>query len=78
MPTSILLRRYHYCQANVLSHPFCLHQDILKLSCSDASVNNIYGLCVVIITLGADSVFTLLSYVLILHAVLGIASLKSD
>ncbi|VCW76551.1 unnamed protein product [Gulo gulo] len=74
MPTPILLRRYHYCHANVLSHPFCLHQDILKLSCSDASVNNIYGLCVVIITLGTDSVLILLSYILILHAVLGIAS----
>ncbi|XP_008708973.1 olfactory receptor 51L1 [Ursus maritimus] len=74
MPTPILLRRYQYCHANVLSHPFCLHQDILKLSCSDASVNNIYGLCVVIITLGTDSVLILLSYVLILHAVLGIAS----
>ncbi|XP_004768296.1 olfactory receptor 51L1-like [Mustela putorius furo] len=74
MPTPILLRCYHYCHTNVLSHPFCLHQDILKLSCSDASVNNIYGLCVVIITLGTDSVLILLSYVLILHAVLGIAS----
>ncbi|XP_057605377.1 olfactory receptor 51L1-like [Hippopotamus amphibius kiboko] len=74
MPTPILLRCYHYCHANVLSHPFCLHQDILKLSCSDASVNNICGLCVVIITLGTDSVFTHLSYVLILQAALGIAS----
>ncbi|XP_045871871.1 olfactory receptor 51L1-like [Meles meles] len=74
MPTPILLRCYHYCHANVFSHPFCLHQDILKLSCSDASVNNIYGFCVVIITLGTDSVLILLSYILILHAVLGIAS----
>lgn len=74
MPTPILLRCYHHCRANVLSHPFCLHQDILKLSCYDASVNNIYGLCVVIITLGRDSFLILLSYVLIFHAVLGIAS----
>lgn len=74
MSTLLLLRHYHYCRANVLSHPFCLHRDILKLSCSDASVNNIYGLCVVIITLGTDLVLILLSYVLILHAILGIAS----
>ncbi|XP_061001118.1 olfactory receptor 51L1-like [Dama dama] len=74
MPTPLLLRRYHYCRVNALSHPFCLHQDILKLSCSDASVNNVYGLYVVIITLGTDSVLILLSYVLILHAILGIAS----
>lgn len=74
MPTPILLRRYRYCCANVLSHPFCLHQDILKLFCSDASVNNIYGLCVVIITLGTDSVLILLSSVLILRAVLRLGS----
>ncbi|XP_063111685.1 olfactory receptor 51L1-like [Cavia porcellus] len=74
LPTPLLLRRYHYCHANVLSHAFCLHQDVLKLSCSNAKVNSIYGLCVVIVTLGVDSVFILLSYALILNAVLRIAS----
>ncbi|NP_001164908.1 olfactory receptor 51L1 [Oryctolagus cuniculus] len=74
LPTPLLLRRYHYCRINHLSHAFCLHQDVLKLSCSDARINSVYGLCVVIATLGVDSVFILLSYVLILNAVLGIAS----
>ncbi|KAM6158735.1 olfactory receptor 51L1 [Rhynchocyon petersi] len=74
LPTPLLLRRYHYCHINTLSHAFCLHQDVLKLSCSDARVNNVYGLCIVIVTLGVDSVFILLSYVLILNTVLGIAS----
>ena len=74
LPTPLLLRRHHYCHANALSHAFCLHQDVLKLSCSDARINSVYGLCVVIATLGVDSVFILLSYVLILKAVLGIAS----
>ncbi|EHB05936.1 Olfactory receptor 51L1 [Heterocephalus glaber] len=74
LPTPLLLRRYHYCHVNALSHAFCLHQDVLKLSCSNAKINSIYGLCVVIVTLGVDSVFILLSYALILNAVLGIAS----
>ncbi|XP_012869391.1 PREDICTED: olfactory receptor 51L1 [Dipodomys ordii] len=74
LPTPLLLRRYHYCHANALSHAFCLHQDVLRLSCSNARVNSVYGLCVVIATLGVDSVFILLSYALILSAVLGIAS----
>ncbi|XP_036602919.1 olfactory receptor 51L1-like [Trichosurus vulpecula] len=74
LPTPLLLQQYHYCHTNILSHAFCLHQDVLKLSCSDARVNSIYGLCVVIVTLGIDSVFILLSYLLILWAVLGIAS----
>ncbi|XP_008056765.1 olfactory receptor 51L1 [Carlito syrichta] len=74
LPTPLLLRRYHYCKGNALSHAFCLHQDVLKLSCSDARINSIYGLCIVVVTLGVDSVFILLSYALILNAVLGIAS----
>lgn len=74
LPTPLLLRRYHYCHVSALSHAFCLHQDVLKLSCSDARINSVYGLCVVIATLGVDSVFILLSYVLILKAVLDIAS----
>nr|XP_012641946.1 olfactory receptor 51L1 [Microcebus murinus] len=74
LPTPLLLRRYHYCHVNTLSHAFCLHQDVLKLSCADAKINSLYGLCVVIATLGVDSVFILLSYILILNAVLGIAS----
>ncbi|CAO2582449.1 Olfactory receptor 51L1 [Lemmus lemmus] len=74
LPTPLLLRRYHYCHINALSHAFCLHQDVLRLSCSSARVNSIYGLCVVIATLGVDSVFILISYALILNAVLSIAS----
>ncbi|KAM4846342.1 olfactory receptor 51L1-like [Thomomys bottae] len=74
LPTPLLLRRYHYCQARALSHAFCLHQDVLRLSCSSARVNSVYGLCVVMATLGVDSVLILLSYALILSAVLGIAS----
>ncbi|XP_052032903.1 olfactory receptor 51L1 [Apodemus sylvaticus] len=74
LPTPLLLRQYHYCHINALSHAFCLHQDVLRLSCSDARINSVYGLCVVIATLGVDSVFILISYALILNAVLSIAS----
>uniref|UniRef100_A0A8C3YBX9 Olfactory receptor n=1 Tax=Catagonus wagneri TaxID=51154 RepID=A0A8C3YBX9_9CETA len=74
LPTPLLLRHYHFCHVSALAHAFCLHQDVLKLSCSDARISSVYGLCVVIATLGMDSVFILLSYVLILKAVLGIAS----
>nr|ACA53475.1 olfactory receptor, family 51, subfamily L, member 1 (predicted) [Plecturocebus moloch] len=74
LPTPLLLRHYQYCHGNALSHAFCLHQDVLRLSCTDASINSIYGLCVVIATLGVDSIFILLSYVLIVNTVLSIAS----
>lgn len=73
-PTPLLLRHYQYCHGNALSHAFCWHQDVLRLSCTGARINSIYGLCVVIATLDVDSIFILLSYVLILNTVLGIAS----
>ncbi|XP_055479547.1 olfactory receptor 51L1-like [Psammomys obesus] len=74
LPTPLLLRRYHYCRINALSHAFCLHQDVLRLSCSGARVSSVYGLCVVIATLGVDALFILISYALILKAVLSTAS----
>ncbi|XP_015267863.1 PREDICTED: olfactory receptor 51L1-like [Gekko japonicus] len=74
LPTPWLLRRYRYCKRNLLSHSFCLHQDVLKLSCSDSRVNSIYGLCVVLSTLVIDSLLILLSYVKIIRTVTAIAS----
>ncbi|XP_066475424.1 olfactory receptor 51L1-like [Tiliqua scincoides] len=73
-PTPWLLGRCSYCRSHVLSHSFCLHQDVLKLSCSDARVNSIYGLCVVLLTLVIDSLLILLSYMKIIKTVAGLAS----
>ncbi|XP_062983861.1 olfactory receptor 51L1-like [Elgaria multicarinata webbii] len=73
-PTPWLLRRYRYCRSNLLSHSFCLHQDVLKLSCSDSRVNSIYGLCVVLSTLVIDSLLILLSYLKIIKTIAVIAS----
>nr|XP_009669155.1 PREDICTED: olfactory receptor 51L1-like [Struthio camelus australis] len=74
MPTPILLRRLQFCLPNILSHSFCLHQDVMKLSCSDRRINSILGLFVVVSTMGLDSVLIVLSYILIIGTVLGIAS----
>ncbi|XP_049747272.1 olfactory receptor 51G2-like [Elephas maximus indicus] len=74
VPFPILLRRLCFCYSNVLSHSYCLHPDIIKLSCSDTRVNSILGLFVVLSTMGLDFLFILLSYVLILKTVLSIAS----
>jgi olfactory receptor len=32
------LQRLNYCHWNLLSHSYCLHQDVMKLACSDNSV----------------------------------------
>ncbi|XP_006203650.2 olfactory receptor 51L1-like [Vicugna pacos] len=74
IPAPVLIKQLKFCEANVLSHSYCLHPDIIKLSCSDHSINSILGLTVIIITFGVDSVLILLSYVKILFTVLGIAS----
>ncbi|XP_074836037.1 olfactory receptor 51G2-like [Carettochelys insculpta] len=74
LPLPILLKRYRYCQANVLSHSYCLHQEVMKLACSDITVNSIYGLFITLLTVGLDSLFIFLSYVMILKTVLSVAS----
>uniref|UniRef100_A0A2I2ZVS0 G-protein coupled receptors family 1 profile domain-containing protein n=1 Tax=Gorilla gorilla gorilla TaxID=9595 RepID=A0A2I2ZVS0_GORGO len=63
-----------FCHSNVLSHSYCLHQNMMRLACASTRVNSLYGLIAVIFTLGLDVLLTLLSYVLTLKTVLGIVS----
>ncbi|EMP41904.1 Olfactory receptor 51G2 [Chelonia mydas] len=73
-PVPFLLKRFRFCRANILSHSYCLHQEVMKLACSDITVNSIYGLCTTLLTVGLDSLLIFLSYVMILKTVLSIAS----
>ncbi|KFO23982.1 olfactory receptor 51H1 [Fukomys damarensis] len=73
-PVPFLIKRLPFCHSNVLSHSYCLHQDAMRLACASTRVNSLYGLIVVICTLGLDVLMILFFYVLILKTVLGIAS----
>ncbi|KAM9170949.1 olfactory receptor 51G2-like [Pangshura tecta] len=73
-PLPFLLKRFQYCRDNVLSHSYCVHQEVMKMACSDITVNSIYGLCTTLLTVGLDSLLIFLSYVMILKTVLSIAS----
>ncbi|XP_037377634.1 olfactory receptor 51I2-like [Talpa occidentalis] len=73
-PLPFLLKRLPFCKPNILSHAYCLHPDLIRLPCGDITVNNIFGLFIVISTFGLDSALILLSYVLIMRSVLAIAS----
>ncbi|XP_003781477.1 olfactory receptor 51A4-like [Otolemur garnettii] len=73
-PLPILLKRLPFCKDVVLSHCYCYHPDVMKLACGPVRVNIIYGLSLVIFSFGIDSVFIVISYILILKTVLGIAS----
>ncbi|XP_076968275.1 olfactory receptor 51L1-like [Tamandua tetradactyla] len=77
-PGPFLIKRLNFCKANLLSHSYCLHPDIIKLACSDYRINSIYGLIIILLTFGMDSVFILLSYLKILITVLFIASRKEQ
>ncbi|KAM5315911.1 LOW QUALITY PROTEIN: olfactory receptor 51V1-like [Glossophaga mutica] len=74
LPVIIPLKFFHYCRPHVLSHSFCLHQDLLQLACSDIRFNSLYALVLVIFALLLDAVLILISYVFILYTVLAVAS----
>ncbi|XP_063111731.1 olfactory receptor 51I2-like [Cavia porcellus] len=76
-PGPFLLKRLNYCPGKItLSHSFCFHGDVMKRACADITVNVLYGLYVVLSTVGLDSLLIVLSYTLILHTVMGLASPK--
>ncbi|XP_067399740.1 olfactory receptor 51G2-like [Emydura macquarii macquarii] len=74
LPLPILLKQYQYCHANILSHSYCLPQEVMRMACSDITVNIIGGLFVTVSSVGLDFLLILLSYVKILKTVLSIAS----
>ncbi|ELW63693.1 olfactory receptor 51G1 [Tupaia chinensis] len=65
---------FSYCHDNILSHSYCLHQDMIRLSCSDTRINSLYALSVILLAMGSDFLFIFLSYILILRSVMAIAS----
>ncbi|XP_041523058.1 olfactory receptor 51E1 [Microtus oregoni] len=71
-PLPVFIKRLPFCRSNILSHSYCLHQDVMKLACADIRVNVIYGLVVIISAIGLDSLLISLSYLLILKTVLGL------
>ncbi|XP_045412901.1 olfactory receptor 51F2-like [Lemur catta] len=74
LPLALLLKCLSFCRSHVLHHSYCFHPDIIQLSCSDNKINSVLGLTALIVTAGVDSIFILLSYVLIIKTVLSIAS----
>nr|XP_006132594.1 olfactory receptor 51G2-like [Pelodiscus sinensis] len=74
LPLPLLLKQYRYCRDNVLSHSYCLHQEVMNLACSDITVNSVYGLSGSLLTMGLDALLIFLSYVMIFKTVLSVAS----
>ncbi|XP_049678705.1 olfactory receptor 51E2-like [Accipiter gentilis] len=65
-----------FCSSRVLSHSFCLHQDVMNLACANTTPSVVYGLTAILLVMGLDAILICLSYILILKAVLRLASWK--
>ncbi|XP_004434158.1 PREDICTED: olfactory receptor 51B2-like [Ceratotherium simum simum] len=76
VPIIITLSQFPYCKSHVLSYAFCLHQDVIKLACADITFNRLYPIALVSLTGFLDSILILISYILILKTIMGIASGK--
>nr|XP_021519489.1 LOW QUALITY PROTEIN: olfactory receptor 51F2 [Meriones unguiculatus] len=74
LPVVLFVKRLSFCRSLVLSHSYCYHVDLIQLSCTDNRINSILGLFALFSTTGFDCPCILLSYVLIIRAVLSIAS----
>lgn len=76
LPLPLLLLPLPFCSSRMLSHSFCLHQDVMNLACANITPSMVYGLTAILLVMGLDAVLICLSYVLILKAVLRLASWK--
>nr|XP_056714764.1 olfactory receptor 51V1-like [Euleptes europaea] len=74
LPPVPFLLQFPYCPGAVLSHSYCLHQDMIRLACANTTFNSLYALILILLTMGSDLLFILISYSLILKAVLGMTS----
>ncbi|XP_027716793.1 olfactory receptor 51Q1-like [Vombatus ursinus] len=74
LPSLFLLKRLPFCHSHLLSHSYCLHQDMIHLVCADTRVNSWYAFVLVLLIIVLDPLLILVSYGLILHSVLGTAS----
>lgn len=77
LPFPFTLKRLTYCRKSLLSHSHCLHQDVMKLACSDNTVNFFYGFFVALFMM-TNSMFIAVFYVFILKTVMGTGSHKEQ
>ncbi|XP_067411403.1 olfactory receptor 51G2-like [Emydura macquarii macquarii] len=69
-PLPIILKQHRYCKDSILSHSYCMHQDVMTKACSDFKVNIIYGFFLTVSSRVLDLLLILLSYVMIFKSVL--------
>uniref|UniRef100_G1U927 Olfactory receptor n=1 Tax=Oryctolagus cuniculus TaxID=9986 RepID=G1U927_RABIT len=74
LPSLFLLKRLPFCHSHLLSHSYCLHQDMIRLVCADIRVNSWYGFGLVLLIIVMDPLLIIISYTLILKNILSTAT----
>ncbi|XP_053312149.1 olfactory receptor 52N2-like [Spea bombifrons] len=69
-PCPLMASWLPYCHTHHIPHSYCDHMSVVKLACTNTTVNNAYGLTVVLLVIAFDVAFITVSYSLILKAVL--------
>ncbi|XP_006112141.3 olfactory receptor 52N4-like [Pelodiscus sinensis] len=77
LPLLLLLSRLPFCDNHIIPHTYCEHIAIAKLSCGDTTGYKMYSLIIVFVVMGFDLTLIVLSYGLIIRAILRISSKES-
>ncbi|KAL4830033.1 hypothetical protein H8958_013617 [Nasalis larvatus] len=70
IPFPILLQKLIFFQTTIIGHAYCEHMAVVKLACSETTVNRTYGLTVALLVIGLDVLAIGVSYAHILQGVL--------
>lgn len=73
-PAPILVKRLESFQTHIIAYSYCAYMAVVHIACGDLSDHIVYGLMVIVASVGFDLFFIILSYGLILHAVFRIPS----
>ncbi|XP_032661636.1 olfactory receptor 52P1-like [Chelonoidis abingdonii] len=73
----LLVNRQPVCDNRIIPQTYCNHMAMLKISCADITVNKTYGLVVAFVVTCLDLTLIVLSYGLIIRALLRISSKKA-
>ncbi|XP_036895927.1 olfactory receptor 52K1-like [Sturnira hondurensis] len=74
IPAPILAKRLESFQTYNIAYSYCAYMAVVQIACGDISEHIIYGLMVIVASVGFDLFFIMLSYGLILQAVFQIPS----
>ncbi|XP_068121818.1 olfactory receptor 52Z1P-like [Hyperolius riggenbachi] len=76
-PFVFLLERLPFQQSTVIEHTYCEHMSVATLATADIMVNIVYGLIIAASSSGVDLILIIVSYMIIILAVLKLSSTEA-